>query len=82
MIKQYSDEGESGTNISRPTLNMMLEDIRHPDRGWNTVLAYKLDRIGRSLPHLIQIVEEMNNHEVDFVLSDDPTFDTTSPHGE
>lgn len=82
IVKEYSDEGESGANTSRPALNRLLEDVRNPTRGWDTVLAYKLDRIGRSLPHLIQIIEEMKNHGVDFILSDDPTFDTTSPHGE
>jgi DNA invertase Pin-like site-specific DNA recombinase len=31
---------------------------------------------------LIQIVDELSNHGVQFILSDDLTFDTTTPHGE
>ena len=82
VVKEYKDEGISGSISSRPDLDRMLNDLRDPRRGWKVLIAYKLDRIGRSLPHLIQVVDEINKHDAQFVLSDDPNFDTTTPHGE
>jgi len=82
VIKEFSDEGISGAQERRPSLDLLLQEVRDPKRGWDIVLSYKLDRIGRSLPHLIQIIEEMKKHNVQFVLSDDPSFDTTTPHGK
>ena len=82
IVEEFIDEGISGTKSSRPALDQMIKKVRNPRRGWNGILAYKLDRIGRSFPHLIQVVEALKSHNVDFILSDDPAFDTTSPHGE
>ena len=34
----------------------------------DTVVAYKLDRLGRSLPHLAQLVGEMTSHRVALII--------------
>lgn len=52
----------SGTKDSRPELNRMMFDMR---KGlFNYIMVYKLDRLGRSLKHLITICEELNKKKI------------------
>lgn len=55
----------SGAKSSRPELDKMLQDIRC--NKYNSVLVWKLDRLGRSTIHLIQLIEEFRNRNVDFI---------------
>lgn len=61
----------------RPELDNLLDYVRAGD----TVVVWKLDRIARSLKHLIDIVELLKNKEVNFV-SITESIDTTTPLGK
>ena len=65
IIEEYLDAGISGVKKSRPAFNKMLEDIR--DERINCVLVYKLDRIGRSLSHLLKLFEEFKSKKIEFI---------------
>jgi DNA invertase Pin-like site-specific DNA recombinase len=57
----------SGAKTSREGLDRMMKLVR---RGKVDVVAcFKLDRLGRSLPHLAQIVSELDQHKVSIVAS-------------
>ena len=60
----------------RPELDSLLEYVRAGD----TVVVWKLDRIARSLRHLINIVETLKSKEVNFV-SITESIDTTTSLG-
>jgi len=76
--KVYIDE-ISGTKSSRPSLDLMLRDMR---KGiFNCILIYKLDRLGRSLQHLITILEELHNKNVDLIVSS-MNIDTKTASGK
>jgi len=76
--KVYIDE-ISGTKSSRPSLDLMLKDMR---QGYfNCILIYKLDRLGRSLQHLITILEELHNKNVDLIVSS-MNIDTKTASGK
>ena len=51
--KIFSDRGVSGAKAERPELDKALEQIRKKD----TLVIWKLDRLGRSLRDLLSIVE-------------------------
>src|SRR5919205_4677202 len=53
----------SGKNKNRPELEKMLGGLRKGD----TVLVWKLDRLGRSLKDLIELVALFNEKGVDFI---------------
>jgi len=77
VTKVYIDK-VSGTKDSRPALNQLMFDMR---RGlFNCVIIYKLDRLGRSVPHLLTIVEEFHNKNVDLIISS-MNIDTKTPSG-
>ena len=78
IYKEYSDIGQSGSKESRPSFDLMLKDMR--DRKFNCVIVYKLDRIGRSLSHLVKLFEEFNKRKIDFV-SVTQSINTTTAEG-
>src|SRR4051812_22557860 len=49
--QEYVDEGVSGAKESRPALDLMIKDARR--RRFDVVCAWKLDRLGRNLRHLV-----------------------------
>ncbi|UFH57579.1 recombinase family protein (plasmid) [Spirosoma sp. KNUC1025] len=69
-------EKASGSKIERPELNRLLEIIRQGD----TLVIWKLDRLGRSLNHLIEIVTQLEEQHVGLVSLNDP-IDTTTAQG-
>ncbi|MGF1884093.1 recombinase family protein [Vibrio splendidus] len=73
--KIFSDIA-SGAKTSRPALNELITQLRPHD----VIVVYKLDRLGRSLKHLIELIDSFTNMEVGIVSLNDP-IDTTSPHG-
>jgi len=70
----------SGSKDERPGLENCLKALRKDD----TLVVYKLDRLGRNLKHLIQTVENLTQRKVGFkVLSGQGVnIDTTTPAGK
>ncbi|MBO8163637.1 MAG: recombinase family protein [Brevibacillus sp.] len=76
----YIDDGYTGTNLNRPALSRMVRHIE--DNKIDTVIVYKLDRLGRKqldVLHLLEEVFEKNN--VAFKSATEP-FDTSTPLGK
>ena len=67
----------SGACDDRPGLKACLEELRAGD----TLVVWKLDRLGRSLPHLLTIVGDLKERGVGF-RSLTEYMDTTLPQGE
>ena len=79
IIDTYADEGVSGSKESRPELDRMLSDVRAGRV--DLVAVWKLDRLGRSMQHLIQLLDVLKRHDVGFVSLRDAGIDTTSATG-
>ena len=79
IVEEYVDEGVSGVKAKRPALDRLLADAHR--RRFDTVLVWKLDHLGRSLSHLIRLVEQLGSLGVDLVSLGDPGLDTTGPSG-
>jgi len=70
------EEKASGSRADRPVLTQALEFVRTGD----ILVTYRLDRIARSLPHLITIMDDLNQRGVGF-HSITESLDTNSPGG-
>ena len=68
----------SGAKESRPQLDMMMQRVRAGEV--NSILIFRLDRLGRSLKHLLQLVEELNNKKIRFICLTQ-NIDTNTPQG-
>lgn len=72
------EEKASGAKETRPQLDIMMQGLR--SRRAQAVVVYKLDRLGRSLKHLLQIQEELKNKHIAFISLTEG-FDTSTPMG-
>jgi len=79
IYKVYKDEGISGMKDSRPAFDEMLEDMRR--YRFHAIMVTKLDRIGRSLQHLLSLFEEFRNKGVHFIAVTQ-NIDTSSSIGK
>jgi DNA invertase Pin-like site-specific DNA recombinase len=60
--KVFKDEGLSGATTKRPALTRCLKTLRPDD----TLIVWKLDRLGRSLHDLITMLDELRAQGVKF----------------
>jgi len=78
IYKIYSDV-ISGKSTSRPQFNELLKDMRAYK--FNGIVVTKLDRIGRSLQHLLSLFDEFNTKGVQFIAVTQ-NIDTTTSAGK
>lgn len=74
--KIYSEQ-ISGKSTDRPELKKMIDHLRDGD----TVVVWKLDRLGRSLRDLVTLVSNFQEQGVEFQSVQDK-IDTTTPMGK
>ncbi|OGT74763.1 MAG: invertase [Gammaproteobacteria bacterium RIFCSPLOWO2_02_FULL_57_10] len=67
----------SGAKITRQGLDAALSYLRPGD----TLVIWKIDRLGRSLGHLVQIIEDLRKRNIGFRSITDAAIDTTTPGG-
>src|ERR1700745_1276490 len=80
VVEQYSDAGISGSKgrDNRPGLDQMLKDASK--RRFDVVMAWAIDRLGRSLIDLLGTIQTLEACGVDLYL-DQQAIDTTTPAG-
>ena len=78
IIDTYVDHGYSGVRVKRPALDRMLADAR---RGrFDVLLVWSCDRVARSTRHLLDVLDELNRLNIQFV-SFREALDTSGPLG-
>jgi DNA invertase Pin-like site-specific DNA recombinase len=81
VVKVYADRGISGAKgrDKRPALDAMLKDATA--RRFDMIAAWSVDRLGRSLQHLITLLGDIHAVGVDLYLHQQ-AIDTTTPAGK
>jgi DNA invertase Pin-like site-specific DNA recombinase len=74
--KKIFDDKITGSRAERPGLTKTLEMLREGD----TLVVWKLDRLGRSVKNLIDLVGELNKQGIQFRSLTD-AIDTGTPSG-
>ena len=72
-------EHASGARAVRDQLTAALEYCR--DDAGDILVVWKLDRLGRSLKHLLEIIDGLQQRQIGFQVLTGVQFDTTTPHG-
>jgi DNA invertase Pin-like site-specific DNA recombinase len=68
----------SGAKYDRPGLDACFAELRSGD----ILLVWRLDRLGRSVRHLVTLIDELRDRNVGFRSVCDGAVDTTTPSGE
>ena len=76
VYKVYEDAGISAKNDKRPAYQEMLQDIK--DRKINVVVAFKLDRLTRSVYDIEKLIKFVNDNDCDIDCMADESNTTTS----
>jgi DNA invertase Pin-like site-specific DNA recombinase len=78
LEKNLYQDVSSGAKAERHDLELMISKLREGD----TVIVWKLDRIARSISHLLKLVDQFEKLGINFKSINDPFIDTTSAHGK
>lgn len=73
----FIDNGVSGIKASRPQLDRMLAKLRSGD----ILVITRLDRLGRSVANLVELVDRLGKMGVELVVTTQG-LDTTTPGGK
>ena len=77
IVQEYTDK-ISGAKARRPGLDQLLADARR--RKFDVVLVWSFDRIARSVRHFLEVLDELNHLEIEFI-SFRENIDTSGPLG-
>ena len=72
----YTDHA-SGSSRKRPELDRLFDSLRAGD----TLVVWRFDRLGRSVSHLVQIVDQLRDKHIE-LISLTEGIDTKTPIGE
>ncbi len=75
--KKIFKEKVSGSKSDRQTLNECLTTLKEGD----TLVVWRLDRLGRSLKDLVSIITNLNDRNIKFKSIHDGSIDTTTANG-
>jgi len=81
IVEVYKDEGISGAKgrDQRPAFDRLLKDANR--RRFDIIAAWSVDRLGRSLQHLVAFLDDIHHLGVDLYLHQQG-LDTTTPAGK
>ena len=81
VVAVFKDQGICGAKgrDGRPGLDKLLQAVSRKE--FDVVAAWSVDRLGRSLPDLVNILQEMHAKHVDLYLHQQG-IDTTTPSGK
>jgi len=78
QFTEFVERGISGSKDRRPQLDAMVKDVKR--RRFDAVVCWKLDRLGRDMRHLINLLDELRALNVGLVTLGEG-LDTTTPAG-
>ncbi|MFP3032899.1 MAG: recombinase family protein, partial [Wolbachia sp.] len=79
LTKRYDDGGFSGSNLNRPAIKELFEDVKAGEV--DCVVVYTLDRLSRETKDSIEVTSFFRRHRVNFVAVTQ-IFDNNTPMGK
>ena len=79
VVEEFVDHGVSGSKDKRPALDRLMRGAARRD--FDIVMAWSVDRLGRSLQHLVGFLGEIHGKGVGLYLHQQG-IDTTTPAGK
>jgi DNA invertase Pin-like site-specific DNA recombinase len=78
-VREFVDAGVSGSREKRPALDDLIKDAKR--RRFDVLVCWRLDRLGRSIKHLVVLTEELTALGIAFVSLGEG-IECTTPAGK
>jgi len=78
VVREYRDQGISGSKARRPGLDAMLTDARRGE--FSVLMVAAFDRVARSTKNFLEIVDELHELGIEFISARE-AIDTSGPMG-
>ena len=78
VVREYCDQGISGSKARRPGLDSMMADARRGE--FSVLMVAAFDRIARSTKNFLEIVDELHELGIEFISARE-AIDTSGPMG-
>ena len=65
VVREYVDHGVSGVRVKRPALDQLMAGARRGE--FDVVLVWACDRLARSTKHFLEVLDELNRLNIEFV---------------
>src|SRR5262245_9586087 len=78
IAQEFIDDAVSGAKEHRPALDGLVSDAKR--RRFDVLVCWRLDRLGRSLKHLIELLDDLKALGIAFVSLAEG-IDATTPAG-
>lgn len=79
IVQEFIDEGISGVKARRPALDLMMKMATQ--RKFDMVMCWSIDRLGRSLQNLIELLNQLESVRIDLFFHQQ-AIDTSTPMGK
>ncbi|MGL5029397.1 MAG: recombinase family protein [Wolbachia pipientis] len=79
LAKRYDDGGYSGSNLNRPAIKELFDDVKAGEI--DCVVVYTLDRLSRETKDCIEVTSFFRRHRISFVAVTQ-IFDNNTPMGK
>ncbi|MBS9529960.1 recombinase family protein [Wolbachia endosymbiont of Rhagoletis cerasi] len=79
LAKKYDDGGYSGSNLNRPAIKELFDDVKAGEI--DCVVVYTLDRLSRETKDCIEVTSFFRRHRISFVAVTQ-IFDNNTPMGK
>lgn len=79
IVQEFIDEGISGVKARRPALDLMMKMAMQ--RKFDMVMCWSIDRLGRSLQNLIELLNQLESVKIDLFFHQQ-AIDTSTPMGK
>jgi len=81
IVKEYVDNGFSGSSKSRPALDRLMQDAQ--EHRFQAVIVWKLDRWGRGVLHCCDTIQQLKQWQIRWMsFTENLDTDATNPASE
>lgn len=79
LVDTYIDDGISGQKLTRNDFQRLIDDVYA--HKIDLIVFTRLDRWFRNLRHYLNTQDILDHNNVEWIATEQPYFDTTTPHG-
>jgi len=82
IVGVFKDDGKSGRNADREGLQALMSELSNPEREWDLVLVYRLDRFFRNARLFMEYQYTMKDYDTNLLTAQESMLNNVFPMTE